>query len=175
MVGALLAWITASMRHGIETINLWHCWGVIEAQVALIVAFSSSLLFVQMLLIILLTISLKFYMGFRVDELAGQSSTLISWSAKHLEVVLALWAGAKILLEKEISISIKLVRRWKHEVFQNLLVDGCINFGLDKTQWTNTSRHHDTPNHHWLQKCHWTSSSLDSVPLQSSSRPWFPN
>ncbi len=22
---------------------------------------------------------------------------------------------------------------------------------------------------------HWTSSSLDSVPLQSSSRPWFPN
>ncbi len=41
--------------------------------------------------------------------LEGQSSTVISWSAKHSEVVLAQWAGAKVLLEKEISISIKLV------------------------------------------------------------------
>ncbi len=72
--------------------------------------------------------------------LAGQSSTVISWSAKHLEVVLVLWAGAKVLLENEISISIKLVSRWKHTVLQNLLVDDCIDFGLDKTQWTNTSR-----------------------------------
>ncbi len=64
--------------------------------------------------------------------LAGQSSTVISWSADHLEVVLALWAGAKVLLEKEISISIKLVSRWKHKVLQNLLVDGCIDFGLWK-------------------------------------------
>ncbi len=45
----------------------------------------------------------------------------------HLEVVLALWAGAKVLLEKEISISIKL---WKHKVLQNLLVDGCVDCGL---------------------------------------------
>ncbi len=29
---------------------------------------------------------------------------------------------------------------------------GCIDFGLDKTQWINTSRHHGTPNHPWLQK-----------------------
>ncbi len=48
--------------------------------------------------------------------LAGQLSTVIAWLAKHLEVVLALWAGAKVLLEKEISISIKLVSRWKHKV-----------------------------------------------------------
>ncbi len=48
--------------------------------------------------------------------LAGQSSTVISWSANHLEVVLALWAGAKVLLEKKINISIKLVSRWKHKV-----------------------------------------------------------
>ncbi len=86
--------------------------------------------------------------------LAGQSSTVISWSAKHLEVVLALWEGAKVLLEKEISISIKLVSRWKHRVLENLLVDGCIDFGLDKTKWTNTSRRHGTPNHPWLQKLH---------------------
>ncbi len=64
--------------------------------------------------------------------LAGQSSTVISWSAKHLEVVLALWAGAKVLLEKETRISTKLVSRWKHKALQNLLVDGCIDIGLDK-------------------------------------------
>ncbi len=36
-----------------------------------------------------LEISHRFHMGFRSDMLAGQSSTVISWSAKHLEVVLA--------------------------------------------------------------------------------------
>ncbi len=66
-------------------------------------------------------------MGFRSGMLSGQSSTVISCSANHLEVVLAVWAGAKVLLEKEISISIKLVSRWKHKVLQNLLVDGCID------------------------------------------------
>ncbi len=71
------------------------------------------------------------YMGFRSGMSAGQSSTVISLSANHLEVVLALWAGGKVLLKKEISISIKLVSRWKHKVLQNLLVDGCIDFGLD--------------------------------------------
>ncbi len=75
-------------------------------------AFSSDPLF----LIFLFKISHKFHMGFRSGMLAGQSSTVISWSAKHLEVVLAVWAGAKVLLEKEISISIKLVSRWKHKV-----------------------------------------------------------
>ncbi len=65
-----------------------------------------------------------------------------------------LWTGAKVLLEKEISISIKLASRWKHKVLQNPLVDGCIDFGLDKTQWTNTSRWHGSPNHHWLWKLH---------------------
>ncbi len=68
--------------------------------------------------------------------------------SNHLEVVLSLWAGVKVLLEKEISISIKLVSRWKHKVLQHVLVDGCIDFGLNKTQWTNTSRRHDSPNHH---------------------------
>ncbi len=112
-------------------------------------AFSSSGLLDRLFLIFLLKISHRFHMGFRSGMLAGQSSTVISWSANHLEVVLALWAGAKVLLEKEISISIKLVSRWKHKVLRNILVDGCIDFGLDKTQLT--------------------SSSLDSVP-QSSSR-----
>ncbi len=116
--------------------------------------FSLSGLLDWLFLIFLLKISHRFHMGFRSGMLAGQSSTVISWSAKHLEVVLAVWAGAKVLLEKEISISIKLVSRWKHKVLQNLLVDGCIDFGLDKTQWTNTSKRHGTPNNHWLQKLH---------------------
>ncbi len=72
-------------------------------------------------LIFLLKISHRFHLGFRSGMLTGLSSTVISWSANHLEVALALWAGAKVLLEKEISISIKLVSRWKHKVLQNLL------------------------------------------------------
>ncbi len=41
LVGSPFAWITASMRHGMEAISLWHCSGVMEAQVALIAAFRS--------------------------------------------------------------------------------------------------------------------------------------
>ncbi len=117
-------------------------------------AFSSSVLLDPLLLIFLLKISHRFHMGFRSGMLSGQSSTVISWSANPLKVLLAVWAGAKVLLEKEISISIKLVSRCKHKVLQNLLVDGWIYFGLDKTQWTNTNRRHGTPNHPWLQKLH---------------------
>ncbi len=95
-----------------------------------------------------------FHMHFRSGMLAGQSRTVILWTENHLEVVYALWAGAKVLMEKEISISIKLVSRWKHKVLQNPLVDSCTNFGLDKTEWTNTCRHHSTPNHPGLQKLH---------------------
>ncbi len=60
----------------------------------------------------------------------------------------------QVLLENEISISIKLVSRKKHEVLYNFLVDGCVDCGLQKTQWTNTSRWHGSPNHHWLWKLH---------------------
>ncbi len=109
-----------------------------------LLSFSSSGLLDRLFFIFLLKISHRFQMGFRSGMLAGQSSTVISWSANHLEVVLSLWAGDKVLLEKEISISIKLVSRWKHKVLQNLLVDGCVDSGLDKTQWTNTSSRHGT-------------------------------
>ncbi|XP_073690698.1 CD276 antigen-like [Garra rufa] len=44
-----------------------------------------------------------FPMGFKSSMLADQSSTAISWSAKHLEVVLAIWAGAKVPLESCIT------------------------------------------------------------------------
>ncbi len=58
----------------------------------------------------------------------------------------------QILLENEISIFKKLVSRRKHEVLQNFLVNGCSDFGFLKTQWTNTSRWHCTPNHHRVWK-----------------------
>ncbi len=58
----------------------------------------------------------------------------------------------QILLENEISIFKKLVSRRKHEVLQNFLVNGCSDVGFQKTQWTNTSRWHCTPNHHRLWK-----------------------
>ncbi len=58
----------------------------------------------------------------------------------------------QILLENEISIFKKLVSRRKHEVLQNFSVNGCSDVGVQKTQWTNTSRWHCTPNHHRLWK-----------------------
>ncbi len=56
------------------------------------------------------------------------------------------------MLENEISIFKKLVSRRKHEVLQHFLVNGCSDVGFQKTQWTNTSRWHCTPNHHRLWK-----------------------
>ncbi len=137
--------------------KLQHQWGVAWKRSACCTAealFSLSGLLDQLFLIFLLKISHIFQKGFRSGMLAGQSRTVISCSANHLEVVLAVWAGAKVLLETETSISIKLVSRWKHKMLQNLLIDSWIDFGLDKTKWTNTSRCHSTPNHHWLQKRH---------------------
>ncbi len=57
----------------------------------------------------------------------------------------------QVLLENEISIPIKLVSRRKHEVLWNF-PDGCVDCGLQKTQWTNTSRWHGSPNYHIMWK-----------------------
>ncbi len=140
-------------------------------------AFRSSVLLDRLFFIFLLKISHRFHMGFMSGMLAGQSSRIILWSVNHLEVVLSLWAGSKVLLEKEISISIKLASRRKQKVIQNLLVDGWIDSGSNTVdQHQQTSRH---PNHHWLQKLH---SGLQATwilclsTLLPDSRPnWFPN
>ncbi len=95
LVGAPFALITASIRRGMEVISLWHCWGGMEAQVALTVAFSSSAFFGLLFLIFLLTIPYRLSMGFRSGEFAGQSSTPTPWSFNQLLVLLAVWAGAK--------------------------------------------------------------------------------
>ncbi len=78
-----------------EVISLWHCWGGMEAQVSLTVAFSSSAFFGLLFLIYLLTIPHRFSMGFRSGEFAGQSSTATPCSFNQLLALLAVWAGAK--------------------------------------------------------------------------------
>ncbi len=93
LVGAPFAWITAAMRHGMESISLWHCSGVMRAQVALIVAFSSSALLGLAYRIFLFTIPHRFYMGLRSGEFAGQLRTGIPWSLNQVLVALALCAG----------------------------------------------------------------------------------
>ncbi len=95
LVGAPFTLITASIRRGMEVISLWHCWGGMEAQVSLTVAFSSSAFFGLLFLIFLLTLTHRFSMGFRSGEFAGQSSTPTPWSFNQLLVLLAVWAGAK--------------------------------------------------------------------------------
>ncbi len=65
-----------------------------EAQVSLTVTFSSSAFFGLLFLIFLLTIPHRFSMGFRSDEIAGQSSTPTPWSFNQLLVLLAVWAGS---------------------------------------------------------------------------------
>ncbi len=95
LVGAPFALITTSIRHGMEVISLWHCWGGMEAQVSLTVAFSSSAFFGLLLLIFLLTILHRFSTGFRSGEFAGQSSTPTPWSFNQLLVLLVVCARAK--------------------------------------------------------------------------------
>ncbi len=152
LAGARFALITASIRRGMEVISLWHCWGGMEAQVSLTVAFSSSALLRLVSLIFLLTITHRFSMGFRSGEFAGQSSTPTPWSFNQLLVLLAVWAGAKSCWKMK-SASLK---SWSAEgsmkCSKNLLVNGCSDIGFPKTQWTNTSRWHCTPNHHRLWK-----------------------
>lgn len=77
----------------------------------------------------------------RSSELAGQPRAVIPWPVNHLVAVLTLWAGAKSYEEKEVSISIRPVSRWKDEVLQNLLIAGFVDFGLDKMWCTNHEQH----------------------------------
>ncbi len=105
-----------------EAISRWHCWGNI-----------------QLVCIVVSTVSLLSPENIPYIP-DGVQVRHIVWPIKHsyiivskpLEVGLAVWAGAKVLLEKEISISIKLVSRWKHKELQNLLVDGQLTLDLIK-------------------------------------------
>ncbi len=58
----------------------------------------------------------------------------------------------QVLLENEICISIKWSAAGSMKCSKNFLVYGCVDLGPQKTQWTNTSRWHGSPTHHWLWK-----------------------
>ncbi len=77
LVGSPFAWITAAMRRGMESISLWHCSGVMRAQVALIVAFSSSALLGLAYRIFLFTTLHRFSMGLRSGEFGNAKFTFI--------------------------------------------------------------------------------------------------
>ncbi len=87
-----------------------------EAQVALIAAFRSSALLGLVSFIFLLTIPHRFSKGFRSDEFAGQSSTVTPLVIEPAFGTFGSVGRCQVLLENEISISIKLVSRRKHEV-----------------------------------------------------------
>ncbi len=131
LVGAPFALITALVRCGMEVISLWQCWGGMEAQVSLTVAFSSSAFFGLLFLIFLLTIPHWLSMGLRSGEFAGQSTTPTPWSFNQLLVLLAVWAGAKSCWK----IKSAYLKTWSAEgsMNQHLLVNGC----SDKKKITN--------------------------------------
>ncbi len=133
LVGAPFALITASIRPGMEVISLWHCWGGMEAQVSLTVAFSSSAFLGLVSLIFLLTIPHRFSMGFRSGEFAGQSSTVTTWSLNQLLVPLAVWADAKSCWKMKSASPWSLSAEGSMKCSKNFLVDGCVDCGLQKT------------------------------------------
>ncbi len=101
--------INAAWYGGGQSVALLRCN---EAQVALIAAFRSSALLGLVSLIFLLTISHRFSMGFRSGEFAGSNAMVIEPAFGTFGSV----GRCQVMLENEISISIKLVSRRKHEV-----------------------------------------------------------
>ncbi len=83
-------------------------------------------------------------------------------------MVLALWTGAEV-----ISISIKLVSRWKHNVLQNLLANGCVDCGLQKTQDQHQQMTWQPKSSLTVETSHWTSRTwilcLSSLPPDSGT------
>ncbi len=166
------AWITSSMRRGMEVISLWHSLGVMEAQVALIAAFRSSAQLGLVSLIFLLTIPHRLSIGFRSGEFAGQSSTVTPchwtsfwylWQCGQVPSPAGKWNQHlhKACQQKEAWSALKCPGRWLRWL------------------WTseNTVEQHQQMT--WQPKpsltvetSHWTSSNMDSVPLHSSSRLW---
>ncbi len=69
LVGAPFAWVTASMRRGMESIGLWHCSGVMKPRLLWYQPSGHLHCWVWCL-------SSRFSMGFRSGEFAGQSSSV---------------------------------------------------------------------------------------------------
>ncbi len=160
LVGAPFALITASIRRGMEVISLRHCWGGMEAQVSLTVAFSSSALLGLVSLIFLLRIPHRFSMGLRSGEFAGQSSTVTPWSLNQLLVPLAVWAWKqhlhKACQQKEAWSALKFPGRWLRWMWTS---ENTVDQHQQMTWQPKSSL--------TVETSHW---KMDSVPLHSSSR-----
>ncbi len=140
---------TASIWRGMEVISLWHCWCGMEIQVSLTVAFSSSAFFGLSFLIFFLTIPHRFSMGFRSGEFAGQSSIQ---HHGHLTNLWCFWQCGQVpnadeILNQHLWKAGQQKEAWSAPKFLGKRLQ-C----FQKTQWTNTSRWHCTPNHHRLWK-----------------------
>lgn len=120
-----------------ETVSFQHCWSVLEAQVALLVVSSSSALLGLVSLIFLWTKAHRFSNMFRSDRVLGESRTPALWSVNRSLVGLALWARMTCWKRKPSSPSSFSADR-----------------SVKKTQWTNTSRGHETWNYQWWRKLH---------------------
>ncbi len=170
LVGPPFAWITASRRRGMEVISLWHCSGVMEAQVALIAAFRSSALLDLASLIFLLTIPHRYSMGFRSGEFAGQSSTVTLRSLNQLLLPLAVWAGAKSCWKMKSASPWSLNEAWSALKFPGRWL--CWLWTSENTVDQHQQMTWQPKSSLTVETSHWTSSNMDSVPLHSSSRLW---
>ncbi len=60
--------------------------------------------------------------------------------------------------KKDLFILLNKTRRSESDLWVSKMIRTshhyCVNCGLQKTQWTNTSTWHGSPNHHWLWKRH---------------------
>ncbi len=124
----------------------------------------------------LLTIPHRLSM-FRSGEFAGQSSTPTPCSFNQLLVLLAVWAGAKSCWKMK-SASLKSWSAKGSMKCSKILVNGFNDVGFQKTQWTNTSRWHCSPNHHRLWKLNTGLQQLGlwaSPPFLQTLGPWFSN
>ncbi len=90
------------MRRGMESISLGHCSGVMRAQVALMVAFSSFALLGLAYRIFLFTIPHRFSMGLRSGEFAGQLRTRDTMVLKPGTGSFGTVCRCQVLLENEI-------------------------------------------------------------------------
>ncbi len=149
LVGAPFALITASIRRG----SLWHCWGGMKPR--FLWQWPSAHLHFWSLV-----------SHFPLDNTcSGQTQVCwVCWPVKHTNTNLTNFK--------------KLVRWRKHEVLQNVLINGCSDVGFQKTQWTNNSRWHCTQ---IITDC--GNLTLDfkqlvlwaSPPFLQTLGPWFPN
>ncbi len=135
LVGASFALITVSVRRVMEVISLWHCWGGVKPR--FLWQWSSAHLH---FLVSCFSFSSWQYL---IDSLcSGLVSLLASQAHQHHGHLTSFRCFGSV--ENEITIFKKLVSRRKHEVLQNVLVNGCSDVGFQKTQWINTSRWHCT-------------------------------